>query len=236
MVNISLLQTDDRPNLNYLLLSKKVNIKICNYFNYNYNFIEIDNSKLNLSVKQYNKLYVVNEFLNSSTDDILIFLDSDAWVNDGIWLNQIINDLINDDCKNGCFSRTPYRSSHTFINSGSFIIKNNDFIKKMYKDIISLFEKDMSENNKDSNLVRKKNGGWCDQFYISNFVFNNKEKFNVFIPEILNTPDGMILRHNWFKHQKMFDDLNYLINNDVKINELLFEKEKYLDTKCFPNK
>ena len=73
-------------------------------------------------------------------------------------------------------------------------------------------------------------------FISCNIMFENKEKFNVFIPEILNTPDGIIIRHNWWKNNKMFNDLNYLIDNDIKINEKTFEEEKYLDTKCFPNK
>jgi hypothetical protein len=64
-------------------------------------------------------------------------LDSDAWIQNGYWLNDIINNLINNYEKHGCFSRDPYIKINTFINSGSFIIKNNDFIKEL--EIIIVF-------------------------------------------------------------------------------------------------
>jgi hypothetical protein len=48
------------------------------------------------------KIYVVNDFLNdvdpkcnNTNDDILIFLDSDAWVQNCFWLDEIIKQLEN---------------------------------------------------------------------------------------------------------------------------------------------
>jgi hypothetical protein len=53
---------------------------------------------------------------------------------------------------------------------------------------------------------------WEDQYYISNFVLKNKDDFIIFVPEVLNTPFGKILRHNWCKKsKKLFDDLNNII-------------------------
>jgi len=66
------------------------------------------------------KIFIVNDFIQKSTDDILVFLDSDAWIQNGFWLNEIIHNLLKDDSKNGCFSRDPYVKHNTFINSGSF--------------------------------------------------------------------------------------------------------------------
>jgi len=230
MLKVCLLQTDNRLTLNYLLLTQKVNKMFCANLGYEYMFIEIDD-KYNFSNKQYAKLYIVNDILQNYNYDILIFLDSDAWIQNDILLNDLINNLINDDNKNGCFSRDPYLKKNTYINSGSFIIKNNDYIKQMYNQLISLFEKDLIKNNNDDTKVRKKNI-WCDQFYISNFVFNNKEKFYIFVPDILNTPNGKILRHNWWKNKKMYDDLNELILTRIKNN---FNFNKHIDKIPFPN-
>jgi hypothetical protein len=40
----------------------------------------------------------------------------------------------------------------------------------------------------------------------SEYVFNNREHFNVFVPTILNTPIGLVLRHNWSKNQAIYDE------------------------------
>lgn len=232
MVKVCVLQTDNRPSLDYLLKTQSVNKKFCNILNYDYLFLEIDNHKFintnnkNTTVNIHpatKKIHIINDFLQNTNYDILVFLDSDAWIQNGYWLNDIINNLISNNEKHGCFSRDPYVMKNTFINSGSFILKNNDFIKEMYKNIII----DLSNNNKYHKL-------WpYDQYYISNFIFKNKEKFNIFIPDILNTPIGKVLRHNWLKNKKMYDDLNKL-SFDLN-NNLNFDEKDYYDNKDFPN-
>jgi hypothetical protein len=76
-----------------------------------------------------------------------------------------------------------------------------------------------------------------DQYYISKYVFENKENFTIFIPDILNTPIGKVLRHNWLKNQKMYDDLFALyrdINNDLCFDKTYFIEKDYYDEKDFP--
>ena len=136
MVKICVLQTDNRPSLNYLLETQKVNKKFCNILGYDYLFLDLDNNKYGNIHPATKKIHLVNDFLLNTKCDILVFLDSDAWIQNGYWLNDIINNLINNDEKQGCFSRDPYVKKNTFINSGSFIIKNNDFIKQMYSGFI----------------------------------------------------------------------------------------------------
>ena len=203
-----------------------MNKKFCDILGYDYEFIYLDNH-YNVDNKTA-KLYIVNTFLQNSNYDILIFLDSDAWIQNGYWLNDIINNLINNDEKQGCFSRDPYVKKNTFINSGSFIIKNNDFTKQMYNICI----KELEINNSFHN-------NWpYDQYYISKYVFENKENFTIFIPDILNTPIGKVLRHNWCKNQKMYDDLFALyrdINNDLCFDKTYFIEKDYYDEKDFPN-
>jgi hypothetical protein len=48
----------------------------------------------------------------------------------------------------------------------------------------------------------------------------------VFKPEVLNTPNGIILRHNWYKNRQMIDDLQ----------EHMIEHESLFDREVFPNK
>jgi hypothetical protein len=229
MVKVCVLQTDNRLSLKYLLETQKVNKKFCEILGYDYKFIYLDNN-YNVDNKTA-KLYIVNNFLQNSNYDILIFLDSDAWIQNGYWLNDIINNLINNDDKHGCFSRDPYVKKNTFINSGSFIIKNNDFTKQMYSNFIKELENDIK------NGVFNKYG-WEDQYYISKYIFENKDNFVIFIPDILNTPIGKVLRHNWRKNQKMYDDLSMLyhdINKDICFGKTYFIEKDYYDEKDFPN-
>jgi hypothetical protein len=228
MVKVCILQTDNRPSLDYLLKTQEVNKKFCDILDYNYLFVKLNNKRNCNLHPATKKILVLNDILQHSTFDILVFLDSDAWIQNGYWLNDIINNLINNKEKHGCFSRDPYIKMNTFINSGSFIVKNNDFTKKMYNNIIS----DLVNNVKYHNL-------WpYDQYYISKYIFENKEKFVIFIPDILNTPIGKVLRHNWPKNKKMYDDLSSLycdIKNDLYFGKTFFIEKDYYDEKDFPN-
>lgn len=228
MVKVCVLQTDNRPSLNYLLKTQEVNKKFCNILGYSYLFLKLDNNKYGNIHPATKKIHVVNDFLQNTNCDILVFLDSDAWIQNGYWLNNIINNLINNEKKQGCFSRDPYIKINTFINSGSFIIKNNDFIKQMYNNIIN----DLYDNAKYHNI-------WpFDQYYISKYIFENKENFVIFIPNILNTPIGAVLRHNWRKNKQMYYDLNklsFLLNQNLYISKSYFIENAYYDKKDFPN-
>jgi hypothetical protein len=229
MRKICVLQTDNRPSLNYLLKTQEVNKKFCDILEYDYLFLEIDNNKYGNIHPATKKINVVNDFLqNNEKYDILVFLDSDAWIQNGFWLNDIINNLINDKQKQGCFSRDPYVKKNTFINSGSFIVKINDFTKQMYKNIINnLYSNDNYHNS------------WpYDQYYISKYIFENKENFVIFVPDILNTPIGKVLRHNWSKNQQMYNDLNKLINlrnEDIYNDNSIFVETEYYCKLIFPN-
>jgi hypothetical protein len=228
MAKVCVIQTDNRPSLDYLKKSREVNRKFCNILGYDYIFLELDNNKYGNIHPATKKIHVVNDFLQNSKYSIFVFLDSDAWIQNGNWLNDIIDNLINNDEKQGCFSRDPYVKINTFINSGSFIIKNNDFTKQMYNIII----KDLYDN------ITYHNNWPYDQHYISKYIFENKEKFTIFIPDILNTPIGKVLRHNWCKNQKMHNDLNHLIslkNEDICVDKTSFIEKDYYDEQIFPN-
>jgi hypothetical protein len=224
MTKVCVLQADNRPKLNYLLKTQEVNKKFCDILEYDYLFLEIHNNKYGNIHPATKKIHLVNDFLeNNEKYDILVFLDSDAWIQNGFWLNDIINNLINNKEKQGCFSRDPYFIKNTFINSGSFILKINDFTKQIYKNIID----DLYTN------VDYHNNWPYDQYYISKYIFENKENFVIFVPDILNTPIGKVLRHNWWKNKQMYIDLDK--NIDITIDKTLFIETNYDDENNFPN-
>lgn len=227
MTKVCIIQADNRPTLNYLLLTSKVNKEFCKVHGYDYLFIPIHNNEYTHLHPATKKIHIINDLLNTSTYDIIVFLDSDAWIQNGSWLKDIITQLSEDQFKQGAFSRDPYFEVNTFINSGSFIIKNNDYTKQMYSNIITQLNTNLEYHTK-----------WpYDQFYISNFIDQNKDNFIIFVPDMLNTPIGKVLRHNWLKNKKMYIDLNKILTNqyyflikDEKIN-----LEKYIDSQPFPN-
>lgn len=212
-MNVCVLQADNRPTLDYLLKTQKVNKKFCDLLGYTYLFVDLNTIPSNLHPAT-KKIILVNNMLQSNVD-VLVFLDSDAWIQNGYWLHEIIH----TNEKHGCFSRDPYLKKNTFINSGSFILKNNNFTKAMYKSILA----DLYKNDKHHHV-------WpYDQYYISKYVFENKEHFTIFVPDILNTPNGKVLRHNWDKNEKMYQDLKA-----IKFEKGVWSDAAY-DEKVFPN-
>ena len=101
MVRVCVLQTDNRTSLNYLLKTQEVNKKFCNILKYDYLFLELDNNKYGDIHPATKKIHVVNDILQNTEYSILVFLDSDAWIQNCYWLNDIINNLINKIINNG---------------------------------------------------------------------------------------------------------------------------------------
>jgi hypothetical protein len=101
------LQTDNRPKLNYLLKTQEINKKNCDILGFDYLFILLDNNKYGNIHPATKKIYIINDFLKNTNYDIIVFLDSDAWIQNGFWLKNIIDNL-NVNNKQGCFSRDPY--------------------------------------------------------------------------------------------------------------------------------
>tara|TARA_B110000037_G_scaffold40833_1_gene50526 strand:- start:1213 stop:1911 length:699 start_codon:yes stop_codon:yes gene_type:complete len=220
MTSTCIIQTDNRdPDTFYLNKTMIINKRAAKKLNYDYEFIKfecVDNIH-----PAINKILIINNLLKNTNYNILIFIDSDAWCNDVINLNNIVNYLVDSD-KHGCYSRDPppccedkeplftmdKDHNNTFINSGVFILKVNDFIKNMYNYLEELIGVNKNYLNK-----------WpYDQYYISDFVYKNKKQFLIFHHSVLNTPTGMIIRHNWFKNDEMHKDLDFLIKNEIDIH------------------
>jgi len=225
-MNICILQTDNRPKLDYLLKTQHINKEFCKELGYDYLFIE--NNKYEHLHPATRKICVVYDFINNIQKyDILIFLDSDAWIQNGKAINEIISKLVNDENKHGCFSRDPYVKKNTYINSGSFILKINDYTRKMYANI---FE-DLYNSNKFHH-------NWpFDQYYISRYVFEYKNDFFIFVPDIINTPRGRVIRHNWGKTKMMHHDLDKLCKSFEEGNRIeeIIDIDELYDKEDFPN-
>jgi len=227
MTKVNILQTDNRPVTGYIALTQNVNKKISEEMGYTYVFTPMNSNAHPNMHPTTQKIYMVNDLLNKTDGDMIVFLDSDAWIQNAHHLNDIITNLLNDSSKQGAFSRNPYITRSTFINSGSFIIKVNDYTKQMYNKIINTLENNPSYHSK-----------WpYDQYYVSNYVFENKTDFNIFIPITLNTPLGSVLRHNWFKDQNMYSELNNILRKPLSTKDAIipFDFNKNYDIKQYPN-
>lgn len=224
---VLIFQTDNRPNLDYALLSKDANEKVAQYLKYDYIFKDLNEFPNPRHLHPATlKIFIVNDQLHRLPDgDILIFLDSDAWVQDPIQLGLLITDFINMD-KDGMYSRDPYISTNTYINSGSFVLKVNENNRRLYSNIIQDTETDTSHLHE-----------WTyDQYYISKHIYENRERYLIFDPILLNTPKGIIFRHNWFKKTKMYDDLKKIIVNEIKpYTSSKLNYLDYVDMKPYPN-
>ena len=227
-----------RLNLNVNSLQcKKINV--AHYF---FHF-KPDNPKV--SPVLY-KTHVVREFMEKFKNeyDVIVNLDViDAFIYDAHKLKQLIDNLMKSE-RYGMFSRDPnnhevpkelYRDfnhhetkEQTYINTGSYIIKNTEETRNFMDEVINLTRENSTYYNR-----------WpYDQYYLSKSIYNNRFKFYVFKCTILNTPYGEILRHNWCKNQKLINDMmgvmegNALSIEDVNLEELV-STAPYINTGVF---
>jgi len=245
---IFVFQTDNRgmsPDypFEFIPMSIQGNQKVCETMGWNYLFREMKPEFYRENHPAIGKIYMIHEWLQEqykalwSNGDVdfeeptfLVFLDTDAWIRDAYRLRQLINDMYGNgkySNKKGAFSRDPYIRKNTFINSGSFILKLDASLLKMYEELIDNIQSDTSHLHE-----------WpWDQYYVSQYIWEHRMDFLIFKPDILNTGHGKILRHNWHKtSRKLRDDLYYLcmfpIVSDENAKGVI---ESELDSGDFPN-
>jgi hypothetical protein len=209
------------------IVSNDVALKILAKFP-NAKFFPIDEKYTNTYHPATAKIFTLYDYLQESNDDVIILLDSDAWIQNPSIINNIITHLLDSPQKQGCFSRDPYFHVCTFINSGSFILKVNDYTQNMLSTLKQYIIEHLS--NFDYNI-------WpYDQYYYCYYILQHKSDFIIFQPDVLNTPNGSGLRHNWTKKQQMYNDLNALLNDcNIELNTQ-FDINNYIDTQTYPNK
>jgi len=237
-INVLILQTDNRIDVDYIGLTKMYNGRMAEFMDkterrknihYRYQFFHLESKHYENMHPAMGKIGFMDELLNTVDDHIIVFLDTDAWIQEPTHLQELIERLVDAGADmHGCFSRDPYVSKNTYVNSGSFIVRVNDFTRNIYREIIAYMERDSTHHNLHS----------YDQYYISQLIYDHRDHFMVFIPEILNTAYGKILRHNWWKDQKMFRDLYELLdthNHSRYIAPEPFDFDKEIDPHCWPN-
>ncbi len=241
MIKVLVIQTDNRDYVDYVGLSKLTNKRQVERLNQLQESkpsnpkIEFINQFVVLEPRFYQninpataKINVLQELLNNATEDYIVFLDTDAWIQTPEYLIQLILMLHDKTNVHGAYSRDPYLIENDYINSGSFILKIDDYNREMYKEIKADLDADPSRHH-----------SWSyDQYYISKHIHRRKDDFLIFIPHILNTPDGIILRHSWWKNYKLFGDLYAVLdchnNNTFKTPEWV-DITSFLDNAPYPN-
>lgn len=236
---IIVFQTDNRietqpPPFEYIPLSIEANKKICLHLGYEYIFMPMLSHHWEGKHASFGKIPVVYEFIqnrlqnnkNDGQEEIMVFLDTDAWIQSPQMLKDLVEKLSSSPEKQGCFSRDPYIKKNTYVNSGSFILKINDFSLKMYESLT----KHVTETPEEWNL-------WpWDQIGFSQYIYDHREHFWIFVPDIINSGYGKILRHNWNKcSMKMREDLYLILYNPVSNNRENLNWDDMIDTKEYPN-
>ena len=196
-MRVAIMQADDRPWLPYLALTMAANRRACAALGYEYRFEPIPGAgEMDVRTR---KVPLIASVLERRDCDVLVFLDSDAWVQSPALLRRVVDRLVAEEAT-GCFSRDPYEERNTYVNSGSFALRNGERAREMYRALLAEIACDARFHS-----------SWpYDQWYTSAYVYAHRGEFVVFTPEVLNTPRGVALRHNWYKDAAVYDDLRAL--------------------------
>ena len=240
MNSVKILQVDNRPNYDVLLAAQSVNLHMCGCmkkYNTSYEFKNLnDISNDRLIDKQpgdrrgwdnkYKKMFALQQAVLDNQGSVIIFLDSDAWVQNPNYVEQLIDRINSCNKTIGAFSRDPYIESNTYINSGSFIIKCNTDTIKMLKDIINTYRTVPKSPHRHKNHIK-----FHDQYYVSQYVEENKDRFHIYQPHVLNTPDGQVLRHYWFnkRDDDVFNQQIQQLLSAKKHKHNKYDFDKHLD-------
>lgn len=186
--NVAVVQCDTRSpeEVEWIAQTCDVNRHHAESLGWSYSFIPYQIPDDSWNPRAY-KLHVFNDFLTTHTHhDLVVFLDSDAWIsNPDMLVNLITEKLIHNI--QGIFSRDPYPPVYnTYLNTGGYIIKNNDYTRSMFSE---LAEKILTS--------RFKNISFFDQNLISEYVLTHRQDFFICKYDILNSPEGKIISHQW---------------------------------------
>ena len=214
MAEIVVFQTDNRlcPGYPFEFIPMDIqgNRRVCETMGWRYEFREMKAEYYADSHPAVGKIFMVRDFIKDELEGakgtegdkgakILVFLDTDAWIQNPERLQRLATDICQAG-KMGAFSRDPYIKKNTYINSGSFVLRLES-ATQMYDDLVRAVE---------ANPAHKNEWPW-DQIYVSEYVWQNREQFFVFKPDVLNTAFGKILRHNWHKTSRKIRDEIFML-------------------------
>jgi hypothetical protein len=199
---ILIITMDNRPNLEYIKLHNK---SVQQYVNkHGYEYIYLDKCYYDV---YWCKLYLVLKYLQTNKYDYVMWIDSDAVINDN---GLVLNDLVNSYSSDIFVSDDNFQSTS---NAGIFMIKNSIIGKQFLIDTINNLDIDCLTDNRN-----KLRGMWSATCYeqgqmfiqihnkyskyttlISNKIFYNGKKCNeqAFIIHLYGSPN--MVREKCFK-------------------------------------
>ncbi|AAC96428.1 hypothetical protein PBCV1_A060L [Paramecium bursaria Chlorella virus 1] len=234
-MKVFVVQADNRPDHPMVVATRSLNSRICNIKGWTYRFIDIsphirdDESPIMTSWRV--KADVVDEL---DPDTIVVYLDTDAWIQHTADLELLMQDLL-DNGKDGAFSRDLYVKDHCIANCGSFFALASPY----FKDILKEFVRRADANELIHGVEKTK--AWYDMYLFQEYILKSPERFSIYIPDILNTPQGKVIRHNWMSQFKCsipqeiecihrLDDTQ-LVNQETS---LPMDRSSIIDTVPFP--
>lgn len=134
--------------------------------------------------------------------DVVIVLDTDAWIRDIDAFQQWINYFVSEPTKNFMYSAEPYvpetyalQNMEQQVNGGMTVFKPTPVVRKILQEIFDIPEKHME--------YRPFKLDWSfEQICISKHLQDSKEfcQGTIVLPmEYFNTPSGSIVAHCWWK-------------------------------------
>lgn len=171
----------------------------------------------------WSKIRVLIEFLqNADENDIVVFLDSDAWIRDHNNFKSLLSHFAQQKDKHGMFSRDPKISYNTFINTGCIVLKNTPYARNFVHTIWDMLPQ-----------KPEKRYEWPhEQYFASKLVEENKNHFIITKVSVLNTPCGEIVRHVWYKDmlpELLMDEAFACLANSSHGQTNVFDLTKYID-------
>ena len=91
-----LLQFDNRTDIDFIKKNQEINQLACKEANIDYQFLDLNTKytyQQNVVGSTIEKLFIISDFIQKSSHDILIFLDSDAWIQNPSALLDLIQKL-----------------------------------------------------------------------------------------------------------------------------------------------
>jgi hypothetical protein len=186
----------------YWSLSLIVNALHCQFLGWEYNFRQV--SEIPGRSLSWTKIRTILSLLLDPQFkfDLMIFLDSDAWIRQPLELKKIVEDFIHGD-KFLLLSNEPNAPQNTEVNSGFMLIKPGVLATRF-------FQRVWDEAERTPNLaIFLTNWPW-EQKVIDQLVKEPEFVCARIDVSLCNTPAGRVLRHCWWKddaRQLLLDEL-----------------------------
>lgn len=180
------------PLWSYWELSSLINRMQCQKLHWRYHLCQSEPAADRF--RTWIKVTAILEQLLKAPEQIIVFIDSDAWIRDTEAFSEMIEEFVNS--KNiFLFGRDPPVHLNTRINTGCILMKNNDEVLKFWKLVWDL------PNNR-SHLAKYLQDSFHEQSIVDILIEEGYSEVVQIAPiGLINSPCGTIVRHCWWKEQ-----------------------------------